>query len=74
MADIAVKTGKGRSTVARDITRAKKVAVLDDIAGLWLLVAKLANRSITTGRQDSNGFATISKFDPRSRCVFALAH
>ena len=33
VADIAVKTGKGRSTVARDVTRAKKVAVLDDIAG-----------------------------------------
>jgi hypothetical protein len=32
VADIAVKTGKGRSTVARDVTRAKKVAVLDDIA------------------------------------------
>ena len=27
VADIAVKTGKGRSTVARDVTRAKKVAV-----------------------------------------------
>ena len=36
MADIAVKTGKGRSTVARDVTRAKKVAVLDDIAGTCL--------------------------------------
>jgi len=34
--DIAVKTGKGRSTVARDVTRAKKVAVLDDIAGTCL--------------------------------------
>ena len=33
VADLAVKTGKGRSTVARDVTRAKKVAVLDDIAG-----------------------------------------
>jgi hypothetical protein len=29
-------TGKGRSTVARDVTRAKKVAVLDDIAGTCL--------------------------------------
>ena len=36
VADIAVKTGKGRSTVARDVTRAKKVAVLDDIAGTCL--------------------------------------
>ena len=36
VADIAVKTGKGRSTVARDVTRAKKVAVLDDIAGTSL--------------------------------------
>ena len=36
MADIAVKTGKGRSTVARDVTRAKTVAVLDDIAGTCL--------------------------------------
>ena len=36
VADIAVKTGKGRSTVARDATRAKKVAVLDDIAGTCL--------------------------------------
>ena len=36
LADIAVKTGKGRSTVARDVTRAKKVAVLDDIAGTCL--------------------------------------
>src|SRR5262249_11865575 len=29
--DTAVKTGKGRSTVARDVTRANKVAVLSDI-------------------------------------------
>jgi hypothetical protein len=36
VADIAVKTGKGRSTIARDVTRAKKVAVLDDIAGTCL--------------------------------------
>jgi hypothetical protein len=36
VADIAQKTGKGRSTVARDVTRAKKVAVLDDIAGTCL--------------------------------------
>src|SRR4249919_1019910 len=36
VADIAVRTGKGRSTVARDVTRAKKVAVLDDIAGTCL--------------------------------------
>ena len=36
VADIAVKTGKGRSTVARDVTRAKKAAVLDDIAGTCL--------------------------------------
>ena len=32
VADIAVRTGKGRSTVARDVTRAKKVAVLDDMS------------------------------------------
>ena len=36
VADIAVRTGKGRSTVARDVTRAKKVAVLNDIAGTCL--------------------------------------
>ena len=41
VADIAVKTGKGRSTVARDVTRAKKVAVLDDIAGTCLALGKL---------------------------------
>ena len=36
VADIAVRTGKGRSTIARDVTRAKKVAVLNDIAGTCL--------------------------------------
>jgi ParB-like chromosome segregation protein Spo0J len=34
--DTAVKTGKGRSTVARDVTRANKVVVLADIAGTLL--------------------------------------
>jgi ParB-like nuclease family protein len=33
VADTAEKTGKGRSTVARDVTRANKVVVLDDIVG-----------------------------------------
>jgi N6-adenosine-specific RNA methylase IME4 len=34
--DTAGKTGKGRSTVAREVTRANKVAVLRDIAGTSL--------------------------------------
>jgi uncharacterized ParB-like nuclease family protein len=33
VADTAAKTGKGRSTVARDVTRANKVGVLDEIIG-----------------------------------------
>jgi hypothetical protein len=36
VADTAAKTGKGRSTVARDATRAKKVPVLAEIAGTCL--------------------------------------
>ena len=36
VADTAKKTGKGRSTVARDVTRANKVVVLDDIVGTTL--------------------------------------
>jgi N6-adenosine-specific RNA methylase IME4/uncharacterized ParB-like nuclease family protein len=36
VADAAKKTGKGRSTVARDVTRAKKVVVLADIVGTSL--------------------------------------
>jgi ParB/RepB/Spo0J family partition protein len=34
--DTAAKTGKGRSTVARDITRANEIAVLADIVGTSL--------------------------------------
>ena len=34
--DVAEKTGTGRSTVARDVTRANKVVVLDDIVGTVL--------------------------------------
>jgi N6-adenosine-specific RNA methylase IME4 len=34
--DTAAKTGKGRSTVARDVTRGEKVVVLPDIAGTCL--------------------------------------
>jgi hypothetical protein len=36
VADTAAKTGKGRSTVARDVTRANKVGVLDEIIGTSL--------------------------------------
>jgi uncharacterized ParB-like nuclease family protein len=36
VADVAEKTGKGRSTVARDVTRANKVVVLPDIIGTSL--------------------------------------
>jgi N6-adenosine-specific RNA methylase IME4 len=36
VADIAEKTGKGRSTIARDVTRARKIVVLRDIAGTSL--------------------------------------
>ncbi|MGO9047201.1 MAG: MT-A70 family methyltransferase [Rhodomicrobium sp.] len=36
VADIAEKTGKGRSTIARDVTRARKIVVLGDIAGTSL--------------------------------------
>jgi N6-adenosine-specific RNA methylase IME4 len=36
VADVAEKTGKGRSTVARDATRANKVVVLADIIGTSL--------------------------------------
>jgi ParB-like nuclease domain len=34
--DVAEKTGTGRSTVARDVTRANKVVVLDEIVGTTL--------------------------------------
>ena len=34
--DTAKKTGKGRSTIARDVTRAKNIAVLADIVGTSL--------------------------------------
>jgi N6-adenosine-specific RNA methylase IME4 len=36
VADTATKTGKGRSTVARDVTRGRAVAVLSDIVGTSL--------------------------------------
>jgi N6-adenosine-specific RNA methylase IME4 len=36
VADAATKTGKGRSTVARDVTRANKVVVLPEIVGTSL--------------------------------------
>jgi ParB family chromosome partitioning protein len=36
VANTATKTGKGRSTVARDVTRANKVGVLDEIIGTSL--------------------------------------
>jgi hypothetical protein len=64
VADIAVKTGKGRSTVARDATRAKKVAVLDDIAGTCLdkgdeidALGKLLEGDATTPWRSSPAFA-----------------
>src|SRR5262249_15054296 len=34
--DTAAKTGKGRSTIARDVTRANKVKVLDQVIGTSL--------------------------------------
>jgi hypothetical protein len=55
VADIAVKTGKGRSTVARDVTRAKKVAVLDDIAGTCLQSEILIQRTFKPATLQARG-------------------
>jgi ParB family chromosome partitioning protein len=60
--DTATKTGKGRSTIARDVARADKIVVLPDIVGT----------SLDTG-VEINALATLSEDEQRALAERAKA-